>query len=78
MAVKDILATGPAATTDVAVQVVVVSSQKTWVHVLIVDEKSGEPAPVRIHFGDKVCRCTAPDGRRNEMNDNLFEDHGGI
>lgn len=50
---------------------------KTWIHASVVDEDTGKPTPVRVHFRTPDGRYLPPYGHRMEVNDNWFEDYGG-
>jgi hypothetical protein len=48
-----------------------------WIQVSVVDDKTGQPTPVRIHFRAPDGRYLPPYGHRHEVNDGFFEDYGG-
>jgi hypothetical protein len=51
--------------------------ERTWVHVSILDDATGSPTPVRVHFRAGDGRYLPPYGHRHQVNDNWFEDYGG-
>ena len=69
--------TGRAQSEDGQVRLEWQGGEKTWVHVTILDESTGKPSPVRIHFHSPDGRYIPPYGHRHEVNDNWFEDYGG-
>ncbi len=59
------------------VRVELLTPRKTWVHVIVIDDSTGCPTPVRIHFRAPDGRYLPPYGHRHEVNDYWFEDYGG-
>jgi hypothetical protein len=51
--------------------------RRTWVHVRVVDDATGRPTPVRVHFRAPDGRYLPPYGHRREVNDEWFQDYGG-
>jgi hypothetical protein len=51
--------------------------QRAWLHVTIVDDSTGKPTPARVHFRSPDGRYFPPYGHRHVVNDNWFEDYGG-
>ncbi|HUW10812.1 MAG TPA: CehA/McbA family metallohydrolase, partial [Anaerolineae bacterium] len=68
---------GEAASTDGRTRVEILTPHKTWLHVSVIDNSTGESTPVRIHFRAPDGRYMPPYGHRHEVNDNWFEDYGG-
>ncbi len=68
---------GGGQSSDDQVHVELLTPEKMWVHVTVVDEETGRPTPVRIHFRAPDGRYLPPYGHRHEVNDNFFEDYGG-
>ncbi len=62
---------------DNMVKVEILSPERTWVHVTVIDDQTGQPTSVRVHFSSREGRYLAPHGHRTEVNDNWFEDYGG-
>jgi hypothetical protein len=51
--------------------------EKTWLHVSVVDETTGQPTPVRIRFLGPRGDYLPPYGHPAVVNTNWFEDEGG-
>lgn len=68
---------GRGQSSDGGVSVELLTPQKMWIKVSIVDDKTGQPTPVRIHFRAPDGRYLPPYGHRHEVNDAFFEDYGG-
>jgi hypothetical protein len=74
---QSVYATGRGESDDGKVRVEVLTPQKTWVQVTILDDSTGLPTPARVHFRAPDGRYFPPYGHRHEVNDNWFEDYGG-
>ena len=68
---------GRAETPDGRVHAELLTPQREWLHVSVVDSTTGRPTPVRIHFRSPDGRYLPPYGHRHEVNDDWFEDYGG-
>jgi len=72
-----VYAAGEGTSADGQVRVELLTPRKTWLHVTVLDNDTGTPTPVRIHFRAPDGRYLPPYGHRHEVNDNWFEDYGG-
>jgi hypothetical protein len=68
---------GQGQSADGKVRLELLTPQKAWVHVSVIDDDTGQPTPVRVHFRAADGRYLPPYGHRHEVNDNWFEDYGG-
>jgi hypothetical protein len=74
---QGVYATGSGQSDDGKVRVELLTPQKTWLRVTILDDSTGLPTPARVHFRAPDGRYLPPYGHRREVNDNWFEDYGG-
>jgi hypothetical protein len=68
---------GRAQSPDGALRLEICNPRTAWVHVTVVDETTGKPTPVRIHFRGPRGDYIAPYGHHAQVNDRWFEDYGG-
>lgn len=54
----------------------VLGRRRQWLRVVVKDESTGKPAPVRIHFSGSRGEYIAPYGHHAQINANWFEDYG--
>lgn len=54
----------------------VLGAQHQWMQVRVIDETTGKPTPVRIHFSGQRGNYIAPYGHHEQINTNWFEDYG--
>ena len=76
LSMQEVYKRGQAQSIDGGVRVEVLTPHSSWINV-IVEEASGKPTPVRVHFRTPDGRYLPPYGHRREVNDNFFEDYGG-
>ena len=69
--------TGKSKSSDGKVRVEVLTPERTWVHVRLVDAESSKPTAARVHFRSPDGRYFPPYGHRHEVNANWFEDYAG-
>jgi hypothetical protein len=62
---------------DGKARVELLTPHQAWLFATVVDESTGRPTPVRIHFRAPDGRYIPPYGHRQEINDHWFEDYGG-
>ena len=58
------------------VELAVLGRQRQWMQVTVIDESTGKPTPVRIHFSGSRGEYIAPHGHHEQVNANWFEDYG--
>ncbi len=54
----------------------VLGQRRQWMQVRVVDQSTGRPTPVRIHFSGRRGEYLAPYGHHAQINTNWFEDYG--
>lgn len=54
----------------------VVGRTRQWVQVRVIDDSTGKPTPVRVHFSGSHGEYLAPYGHHSQPNPNWFEDFG--
>ena len=72
----DVYASGQAASSDGSIKATILTQERVWLNVKVVDATTGKSTPVRIHFRSADGRYFPPYGHRHEVNDNWFEDYG--
>lgn len=77
LAYRDILSQGKTQSQDGTIEAELLTPQKVWVRVTVLDGDTGQPTPVRIHFRSADGRYFPPYGHRHEVNNNWFEDYAG-
>jgi hypothetical protein len=58
------------------VELSVLGKRRQWMRVTVLDESTGRPTPVRIHFSGAGGQYIAPHGHPEQINTNWFEDYG--
>ncbi len=75
-AVGDAFESGSAEADGGGLRLEMLGKDHQWMTVRVLDEATGQPAPVRVHFADEHGRYIAPYGHHEQVNPNWFEDYG--
>ncbi len=76
ISLSEVFAAGVAGSDAGHVRVRLLTPERRWVAVSIVDSASETPMPARVHFRSADGRYLPPNGHRHEVNDRWFEDYG--